>query len=33
VLRRIKGRKTADVQAIGARPSAEAVHRDYFVLD
>ena len=32
-LRRIKGLKTADVQAIVARPSAEAVHRDYFVLD
>ena len=32
-LRRIKGMKTADVQAIVARPSAEAVHRDYFVLD
>jgi glutamate 5-kinase len=32
-LRRIKGLKTAEVQSIVARPSAEAVHRDYFVLD
>jgi glutamate 5-kinase len=32
-LRRIKGLKTADVQAIVPRPSTEAVHRDYFVLD
>jgi len=32
-LRKIKGMKTAEVQAIVARPSAEAVHRDYFVLD
>ena len=32
-LRRIKGLKTADVQAVVPRPSTEAVHRDYFVLD
>ena len=32
-LRRIKGLKTADVQAVVPRPSAAAVHRDYFVLD
>jgi glutamate 5-kinase len=32
-LRRIKGMKTAEVQAVVARPSTEAVHRDYFVLD
>jgi len=32
-LRRIKGLKTGEVQAIVPRASAEAVHRDYFVLD
>jgi glutamate 5-kinase len=32
-LRRIKGLKTADVQAVVPRASAEVVHRDYFVLD
>ena len=32
-LRRIKGLKTPEVQAIVPRASAEAVHRDYFVLD
>jgi len=32
-LRRIKGLKTDEVQAIVPRASAEAVHRDYFVLD
>jgi glutamate 5-kinase len=32
-LRRIKGLKTADVQSVVPRASAEAVHRDYFVLD
>jgi glutamate 5-kinase len=32
-LRRIKGLKTDEVQAIVPRASTEAVHRDYFVLD
>ena len=32
-LRRIKGMKTAEVQAGVGRRSTEAVHRDYFVLD
>jgi glutamate 5-kinase len=32
-LRRIKGLKTDEVQAIVPRASTEAVHRDYFVLE
>jgi len=32
-LQRIKGLKTGEVQAIVPRASAEAVHRDYFVLE
>jgi glutamate 5-kinase len=32
-MRRIKGMKTTEVQAVVPRASAEAVHRDYFVLD
>jgi glutamate 5-kinase len=31
-LRRIKGMKSADIQALLPRAVDEAVHRDYFVL-
>jgi glutamate 5-kinase len=32
-LRRVRGMKTAEVARLLPRASAEAVHRDYFVLD